>query len=167
MARSGGSDGEKLLGLRSNASKEEVKKAWRAFALQWHPDVHPPGPERVKAEELFKRAQTAYSTLLESRPQPGRGEFHAATENTNASYVRRRRAAPAATPVYGYGSLGYDKNAGTKIFIGLTSFAIFLVWANMAWWSNQSDEDRRRQQSLSTVSYGEQHAFWNAPPRRS
>ena len=142
-----------LLGLPANPSHADVKKAWRAFALQWHPDVHPAGPERVLAEERFKKAQGAHERLLRASAAPQAGEFYAATENTNASYVRRRRPASAATPIYGYGSLGYDQNAGSKIAIGLAVFGLFVFWASNAW-SRQSTDSRRKQQALSTVSYG-------------
>jgi curved DNA-binding protein CbpA len=152
-----------LLGLPPNPSNADVKKAWRAFALQWHPDVHPAGPERALAEERFKKAQSAHERLLRASTAPQTGEFHAATENTNASYVRRRRPAPAATPIYGYGSLGYDQNAGAKIAIGLAVFGLFCFWASNAW-SRQSTDSRRKQQALSTVSYGAHRARLSRSP---
>lgn len=150
---SGDSGDAQLLGLPPNPSQADVKKAWRAFALQWHPDVHPAGPERVLAEERFKKAQGAHERLLRASTAPHTGEFYAATENTNASYVRRRRPAAASAPIFGYGSLGYDQNAGSKIAIGLAVFGLFCFWASNAW-SRQTTESRRKQQALSTVSYG-------------
>ncbi|KAG8463569.1 hypothetical protein KFE25_003842 [Diacronema lutheri] len=155
-----------LLGLRPNPTHEEVKAAWLAFARKWHPDMHPAGPERDKAEDRFKMAQSAHASLL-ARPRAGEGVHTVVGEHNTASYVRRRRAtatAGAQRPL-DYGSLGYDQNARAKITVGLTVFALFVVWASNAW-SRQSDESRRRQQSLSTVSYGEQHAFWRTPPSR-
>ena len=52
-----------LLGLRSDASKDEVKKAFRKLARAMHPDVSD-DPAHV---ELFKRIIVAYETILESR----------------------------------------------------------------------------------------------------
>lgn len=154
-----------LLGVRPNPTHDEVKTAWRAFALKWHPDMHPPGPERAKAEARFKLAQSAHASLL-SRSQAGQGEHTTVGEHQTATYVRRRRpGGPSAPKPAGYGSLGYDQNAGAKITVGLTVFALFVVWASNAW-SRQSDDSRRRQQALSTVSYGEQHAFWHTPKGR-
>lgn len=153
-----------LLGLKPNPTHDEVKAAWRQFALKWHPDMHPAGPERDKAEARFKLAQSAHASLL-ARSQPGKGEHTTVGEYQTATYVRRRRpGGPAQKPLGYTHSLGYDQNAGAKITVGLTVFALFIVWASNAW-SRQSDDSRRRQQALSTVSYGEQHAFWHAPPR--
>lgn len=49
-----------VLGIPPGASNEEVKKAWRACALRWHPDKNPDDKE---AEERFKACSNAYHTL--------------------------------------------------------------------------------------------------------
>jgi molecular chaperone DnaJ len=49
-----------VLGLSRKASAEEIKKAYRKLARQYHPDRNP-GDE--KAEERFKEIQEAYDTL--------------------------------------------------------------------------------------------------------
>ncbi len=50
------------LGVARGASSEEIKKAYRKLALQWHPDRHA-GEERKPAEERFKRISEAYEVL--------------------------------------------------------------------------------------------------------
>ena len=37
-----------VLGLQANASKEEVKKAYRSLAMRYHPDLNPNGKEKFK-----------------------------------------------------------------------------------------------------------------------
>lgn len=48
------------LGLAPNASQEEIKKAFKALAFQYHPDRNPHNPQ---AEEKFKESVEAYSYL--------------------------------------------------------------------------------------------------------
>jgi molecular chaperone DnaJ len=49
-----------ILGISRNASEEEIKKAYRRMALQYHPDRN---PDNKDAEERFKEAAEAYEIL--------------------------------------------------------------------------------------------------------
>ncbi len=65
------------LGLERTASADDIKKAYRKLAHQYHPDIS----KEAKAEEKFKEIAEAYQTLKEpekraaydqlGRPQPG------------------------------------------------------------------------------------------------
>ncbi|MBN1148347.1 MAG: J domain-containing protein [Anaerolineales bacterium] len=54
----------KTLGVNKNADKEQIKKAYRKLARQYHPDVN---PDDNAAEEKFKEVNEAYEVL--SDPQ--------------------------------------------------------------------------------------------------
>ncbi|HEY9855148.1 MAG TPA: J domain-containing protein [Stenomitos sp.] len=53
-----------VLGVSSNATEDQIKKAYRKLARQYHPDqVHGTGKEKEAAEARFKEISGAYDTL--------------------------------------------------------------------------------------------------------
>lgn len=77
-----------VLGVGKNASAEEIKKAYRKVAIQYHPDKNPGNKE---AEEKFKEAAEAYEVLSNSEKKaqydrfghvrPGQGGFGGGSMN--------------------------------------------------------------------------------------
>jgi Mg-chelatase subunit ChlD len=53
-----------ILGVPRTASMDEIRRAYRNLARQYHPDVFPGG------EAIFRRIQEAYATLSKRRPLP-------------------------------------------------------------------------------------------------
>ncbi|CAJ1456015.1 unnamed protein product [Effrenium voratum] len=51
-----------VLGIGLEATAEEIKRAYKCRALQWHPDKHPP-EVRQEREQQFKALSGAYETL--------------------------------------------------------------------------------------------------------
>jgi len=52
----------KLLGVKKNASKKEIKKAYRKLALKYHPDKHKEGKKEA-ATKKFEEIANAYEVL--------------------------------------------------------------------------------------------------------
>lgn len=53
----------KILGLKTSASSDEIKKAYRKLAMLYHPDKN---PDDSAAEEKFKEIAEAYEVLIDS-----------------------------------------------------------------------------------------------------
>ena len=87
-----------ILGVPRNASQDDIQRAYRRLAREYHPDVnHDPG-----AEERFKEASEAYDVL--SDPQTRRRydafgrDFRQVPEDVDPDAWARSRAGAGAIP---------------------------------------------------------------------
>lgn len=62
----------KILGVDRNANEQEIKRAYRRLARQYHPDVN---PNNKGAEEKFKEISEAYAVLSDSQKRSQYDQF--------------------------------------------------------------------------------------------
>jgi DnaJ-class molecular chaperone len=98
-----------VLGVTPGASAEEIQKAYRGQAKQFHPDLNPGNP---KAEEQFKRVSAAYDLVgdPEKRARFDRGEIDASGNERPAQRFYRDFASGADHP--------YASSAGFEDLMG-------------------------------------------------
>lgn len=70
-------DPYEVLGLKKNASPEEIKRAYKKLAKQYHPDQYGDNPLRDLAEEKMREINEAYDTLMKNT--------YGYQQNTNSS----------------------------------------------------------------------------------
>lgn len=71
-----------VLGMSRSASKDEIKKAYRKLALQYHPDKN---PDNKDAEEHFKEVNEAYEVLSNDDKRRRYDQFGHAGVGTSAA----------------------------------------------------------------------------------
>lgn len=119
------------LGVPKTATAEQIKKAFKKLAIQYHPDKNPGDAE---SEEKFKRINAAYSVLGDETKRRqydmyGTSDAHSSTNTSSSGY--------------GYGNYGsYEGSYGPY---GTGSF-----WE---WFSNQTQENGGSQEETTQRQY--------------
>ena len=92
-----------ILGVSKTASTDEIKKAYRKLAHQFHPDKNPGIKE---AESKFKEINNAYETLGDSTKRANYDRFGSASANMNSG------ASPFGNASAGQGGFDFNNFGG-------------------------------------------------------
>jgi molecular chaperone DnaJ len=92
-----------VLGLQKGASDEEIKKAYRKLALEWHPDRN----KSAEAEEKFKEINEAYEVLSNPQKRKTYDQFgSAAFENGSGPFAGASQSGQQGPFTYTYSTSG-------------------------------------------------------------
>src|SRR4051794_10585713 len=84
MATTNKRDYYEVLGVERSAAADEVKRAYRKLAVQFHPDKNPDDPH---SEEKFKEIGEAYDVLMDADKRAAYDRFgHAAFSQGTAAF---------------------------------------------------------------------------------
>lgn len=100
-----------VLGLQKGASEEEIKKAFKAMARKYHPDLHPGDKE---AETKFKEVNEAYGVLSDADKRARYDQFGHAGVDPNFA---------GAGGADGFGGFGDMGDIFESIFGGFGGFS--------------------------------------------
>jgi len=106
-----GQDPYTLLGVKREASEDDIRKAYRKLAKQYHPDLNPGNKE---AEERFKEISAAYDLLSDpdKRARFDRGEIDASgNERPERAYYRGHAEGRQGGRYGGSGGFGGEASA--------------------------------------------------------
>ncbi len=72
-----------VLGIRRDATEEEIKKAYKALSRKYHPDANINNPDKDRAEEKFKEIQAAYQQIMKERTEgySGYGQYQSGSDS--------------------------------------------------------------------------------------
>ncbi|CAO3374113.1 DnaJ C-terminal domain-containing protein [Azospirillum argentinense] len=106
-------DPYQILGLTRSASADDIKKAYRKLAKEFHPDLK---PGNAANEERFKEISAAYTLLSDSdkRARFDRGEIDASGQERHHGFGGRSRANAGRSRAYS----GAGGAAGDDSFFG-------------------------------------------------
>lgn len=84
----------KILGVSKNASKKDIKKAYRNLARKYHPDLN---PDDKMAEEKFKELQEAHEVLSDEEKRKTYDMFGSAEFRPGGQTTWRRAGDPGGS----------------------------------------------------------------------
>lgn len=100
-----------VLGVPQNASKDEVKKAYRDLSRKYHPDANVNNPLADLAEEKFKEVQEAYDNIMNHQGSGDHGNNNGYNGGYSNQYSSNNSQNPQMQAVYHYINAKHYKEA--------------------------------------------------------
>lgn len=113
-----------ILGVSKSASADEIKKAYRKQAMEWHPDKHQ-GSEKEAAEKRFKEINEAYQILSDVNKRKSYDQFGSAAFSGAGGRAGANPFAGGFAGQQGPFSYTYTTNASGQPFDFGDPFEIF------------------------------------------
>jgi molecular chaperone DnaJ len=112
-----------VLGVKKSASLDEIKKAYRELALQYHPD-RVPHEQKKEAEEKFKEISEAYAVLSDAQKRALYDQHGHAGIDQRYAYEDIFKGADFSSVFQDLGDFGFGGGLFDEIFSDL-GFDIF------------------------------------------
>jgi len=112
-----------ILGVKKDATLEEIKKAYRELALRYHPDRVPP-EQKKEAEEKFKEISEAYAVLSDSQKRALYDQYGHAGIDQRYAYEDIFKGADFSSIFEDLTDFGFGRSIFDEIF-GDLGFDIF------------------------------------------
>ena len=103
-----------VLGVSSNASDQEIKKAYRELARKYHPDNYVDNPLADLAEEKMKEINEAYEAIQKQRSGGGGYQSGSASGGYQGGYQQQSGGSPTYARVRGLINMG-DLNTADRL----------------------------------------------------
>jgi len=112
-----------ILGIKKNATLDEIKKAYREMALRYHPD-RVPHEQKKEAEERFKEISEAYAVLSDSEKRAFYDQYGHAGIDQKYAYEDIFKGADFSSVFQDLSDFGFGGGLFEEIF-GDLGFNIF------------------------------------------
>lgn len=96
-----------ILGVSRSATADDIKKAYRRLARQYHPDLHT-GSRKAEMEKKFKELNQAHEILSDPDKRKKYDRYGHNWEQAEAYEKARQQAGPGAGPEAGFGGADFS-----------------------------------------------------------
>ncbi|GAA0179647.1 DnaJ domain-containing protein [Clostridium sediminicola] len=79
-----------VIGVKENATIDEIKKAYRQQARKYHPDQYGDNPLKNLAEDKMKELNEAYDYLMKNQASKGSSNNYSSNNNSQSGYDYNR-----------------------------------------------------------------------------